>query len=94
MLRDYLNQIVILKSLIGMDEYNEPIFGEAKEVECRLIDRFKRIVNDKGEEVVSDGIIQCYESIKVGDYIDNRKVIAVNSIVDLEGIIGYKGYLL
>ena len=92
MLRDYLNQVVILKSLIGMDEYNEPIFGEAKEVKCRLID--KRIVNDKGEEVVSDGIIQCYESIKVGDYIDNRKVIAVNSIVDLEGVIGYKGYLL
>ena len=28
MLRDYLNQVVILKSLIGMDEYNEPIFGE------------------------------------------------------------------
>ena len=52
------------------------------------------IVNDKGEEAVSDGIIQCYESIKVGDYIDNRKVIAVNSIVDLEGVIGYKGYLL
>lgn len=77
-----------------MDEYNEPIFGEAKEVKCRLIDRFKRIVNDKGEEAVSDGIIQCYESIKVGDYIDNRKVIAVNSIVDLEGVIGYKGYLL
>ena len=77
-----------------MDEYNEPIFGEAKEVKCRLIDRFKRIVNDKGEEVVSDGFIQCYEYIKVGDYIDNRKVIAVNSIVDLEGIIGYKGYLL
>ena len=77
-----------------MDEYNEPIFGEAKEVKCRLIDRFKRIVNDKGEEVVYDGIIQCYEYIKVGDYIDNRKVIAVNSIVDLEGIIGYKGYLL
>lgn len=77
-----------------MDEYNEPIFGEAKEVKCRLIDRFKRIVNDKGEEVVYDGIIQCYEYIKVGDYIDNRKVIAVNSIVDLEGVIGYKGYLL
>ena len=94
MLRDYLNQVVILKSLIGMDEYNEPIFGEVKEVKCRLIDRFKRIVNDKGEEVVSDGIIQYYESIKVGDYIDNRKVIAVNSIVDLEGVIGYKGYLL
>ena len=77
-----------------MDEYNEPIFGEVKEVKCRLIDRFKRIVNDKGEEVVYDGIIQCYEYIKVGDYIDNRKVIAVNSIVDLEGVIGYKGYLL
>lgn len=77
-----------------MNEYNEPIFDEEKEIKCRLIDRFKRIVNDKGEEVISDGIIQCYESIKVGDYIDNRKVIAVNSIVDLEGVIGYKGYLL
>ena len=34
------------------------------------------------------------KKLNVGDYIDNRKVIAVNSIVDLEGVIGYNGYLL
>lgn len=93
MLRDYLNQVATLKTIVDTNIYNEPIFEE-KNISCRLINNFKRITNDKGEEVVSSGVVQCKDVIKVGDYIDNRKVIAVNSIVDLEGVIGYKGYLL
>ena len=93
MLRDYMNQVATLKTVVDTNIYNEPIFEE-KNISCRLINNFKRITNDKGEEVVSSGVVQCEDAIKVGDYIDDRKVIAVNSIVDLEGVIGYKGYLL
>lgn len=93
MLRDYLTQVATLKTVIDTNMYNEPIFEE-KNISCRLINNFKRIINDKGEEVISSGVLQCEEVIKVGDYIDNRKVIAVNPMVMLDGIIGYKGHLL
>lgn len=93
MLRDYMNQVATLKTVIDTNIYNEPIFEE-KNISCRLINNFKRVINDKGEEVVSSGVIQCEEVIKIGDYIDDRKVIAINSMVTLDGIIGYKGYLL
>ena len=93
MLNNYLNQIAYLKSVIDFNMYNEPIFDEVKEIKCRLVDSFKRVRNDKGEEVISTGVIQCEEPIKVGDYIDNRKVIAINPMVSLNGVIGYKGYL-
>lgn len=93
MLRDYLNQVVTLKTVIDINMYNEPVFEE-KNITCRLINNFKRITNDKGEEVISSGVIQCEEVIKIGDYIDNRKVIAINSMVSLDGVVGYKGYLL
>ena len=93
MLRDYMNQVATLKTVVDTNIYNEPIFEE-KNIQCRLINNFKRVINDKGEEVVSSGVIQCEEVIKIGDYIDDRKVIAINSMVTLGGVIGYKGYLL
>lgn len=93
MLIDYLGQICTLKSKVGTNVYNEPLFQE-KEILCRLVDRFKVITNDKGEEVVSSGVIQCVEHIKTGDLINDRKVISVSYMTSLDGIIGYRGYLL
>lgn len=93
MLRDYLGQICTLKSKMGTNAYNEPVFEE-KEILCRLVDKFKVITDDKGNEVVSSGVIQCVEHIKTGDLINDRKVISVSYMTSLDGIIGYRGYLL
>jgi hypothetical protein len=93
MLVDYLGHIANLKKKIGANTYNEPVFEES-EIACRLIDKFKEITDDKGNKVISSGVIQCVRPIKVGDYINDRKVAAANSVVGLDGIMGYKGYLL
>lgn len=93
MLSDYLGQVCTYKSKRGTNVYNEPVFEE-KEILCRLVDRFKVITNDKGEEVVSSGVIQCVEHIKTGDLINDRKVISVSYMTSLDDIVGYRGYLL
>ena len=93
MLNDYLTNIATHKVKTGENDYNEPIFEE-KQISCRLVEKFKQVTNDKGEIVITSSVIQCTEPIKVGDYINNMKVIAVNSATDLDGIIGYRGYLL
>lgn len=93
MLEDYMTMKAIHKNKIGLNDYNEPIFEE-KEIKCRLVEKFKQVTNEKGEIVITSSVIQCTEPIKVGDYINNMKVIAVNSATDLDGIIGYRGYLL
>ena len=93
MLEDYLTMKAIHKKKIGLNDYNEPIFIE-KEIQCRLVEKFKQVTNDKGEIVVTSSVIQCLEPIKIGDYINNMKVISVNSMTTLEGTIGYRGYLL
>lgn len=93
MLENYLTMIAIHKTKIGENDYNEPIFEE-KEINCRLVEKFKQVTNEKGDIVVTSSVIQCIEPIKVGDYINDMKVIAVNSMTSLEGTIGYRGYLL
>ena len=93
MLNDYLRQKVILKTKTGTNIYNEAIYEE-KEILCRIVEKFKEVSNDKGDKVVSSAIVQCIEAIKVGDCIGDKQVIAVNTMTSLEGIIGYKGYLL
>ena len=93
MLVDYLGHIANLKKKIGSNTYNEPLF-ETKEIACRKVDKFKEISNDKGEKIISSGVVQCVEPIAVGDFIDGKKVIAANAMTGLDGIMGYKGYLL
>ena len=93
MLEAYLTMIATHKVRIGENDYNEPIFEE-KQIQCRLVEKFKQVTNDKGEIVITSSVIQCTEPIKVSDYINNMKVVAVNSATDLDGIIGYRGYLL
>lgn len=93
MLKDYLGQMCKLKSKIGTNVYNEAVYEE-KEILCRLVDKYKVITDLKGEEVVSSGVIQCVENIKAGDLINDRKVISVSYMTSLDGIVGYRGYLL
>lgn len=93
MLEDYLTMIATHKLRVGENDYNEPLFEE-NQISCRLVEKFKQVTNDKGDIVVTSSVIQCLELIRVGDYINNMKVIAVNSMTDLEGNIGYRGYLL
>ena len=93
MLDNYLTMMAIHKSKAGENDYNEPIFNE-KEIKCRLVEKFKQVTNEKGNIVVTSSVIQCIEPIKVGDHINNMKVIAVNSMTSLEGTMGYRGYLL
>lgn len=94
MLEDYMTMRAIYKKKIGLNEYDEPIFEEEKEISCRLVEKFKQVTNDKGDIVITSSVIQCIEPIKVGDYINAMKVIAVNSSTDLNNTIGYRGYLL
>lgn len=93
MLIDYLGQVAIYKKKIGTNDYNEPVFEE-KEIACRLVEKFKQVTNDKGEIVISSAVVQCVDQIRIGDYINDKKIIAANSMTSLEGIIGYRGYLL
>ena len=93
MLEDYLTMTAIHKKKNGVNDYNEPIFEE-KEIACRLVEKFKQVTNEKGDIVITSSVIQCTEPIKVGDYINIMKVIAVNSATDLNETIGYRGYLL
>lgn len=93
MLRSYLGHKAIWKRKIGTNTYNEPVFEE-REIDCRLVEKFKQVTNSKGEIIVTSSVIQCIEPIKVGDYINNMKVESVNSMTDLTKVLGYRGYLL
>ena len=93
MLEQYLTMSATWKKKIGFNDYNEPIF-ENKIIPCRLVEKFKQVTNVNGEIVVTSSVIQCIEQIKVGDHINDMKVIAVSSMTSLEGTIGYKGYLI
>ncbi|MGL5718849.1 MAG: hypothetical protein ACRCX2_37955 [Paraclostridium sp.] len=93
MLENYMTMNAILKSKNGLNDFGEPSYIE-KNIACRLVDKFKEITNDKGEKVVSSGVIQTIEDVKVGDLINGRRIVAITSMTSLDGVIGYKGYLL
>lgn len=93
MLEAYMNMSATLKAKNGVNDFGEASYIE-KNISCRIVDKFKEITNDKGAKVVSSGVIQTTEVIKVGDLINDRKIIAISSMTSLNGVVGYRGYLL
>lgn len=93
MLEQYLTMSARLKVCGGVNDYGEPSYTQTI-IKCRLVDKFKEITDDKGNKIVSSGVVQTLEDIKVGDFVNDRKIISVISMTALDGPIGYKGYLL
>ena len=92
MLDNYLLDNCTLQSVKGFNDYNEAIYDN-KLIKCRIINSFKQITNEKGNILISSGIIQCIDPIKVGDLVDGREIVSVTCMTSFNGVIGYKGYL-
>jgi len=92
MLREYLNQITTLKTVVGKDKYNKPTTTE-KTINIRWENKRRLIRNSQGKEVVSEAIIFTQEQVKPEDILvwQNRswEIIGVSDIVDIDGNIQF-----
>lgn len=93
MIADYLNQTVVLKKVVGLNEAAEPI-TEDHPIKVRWEGK-RRLVRDKqGQEVVSEARFFCLEEVSPGDIVEygGREwlVIAVTEIPDLDGQVIYR----
>lgn len=94
MLADYLNQTCILSVAGSKNAYGNYNHTD-KEIVCRKIQKFKRVINNKGEEVTTSAEYWLLEEVKVHDMLDGKQVISCSDMVDLDGITeGYKVYLV
>lgn len=88
MIKDYLNQTITWKRVIGRNMYGEPE-TEEKEIKVRWEGK-RRLVRDKdGQEVVSEARVFCIEPVKPGDILkyEDRDwpVISVSIVPGLDG---------
>ncbi|MDP4092594.1 MAG: hypothetical protein Q8920_04465 [Bacillota bacterium] len=91
MIADYCNQYAVWKCKIGTNEYGEAEYAEPVSIKCRKEQKTRLILNSKGEQVLSDTRLYTVTPIKVDDLIDDRIVISVLDLPDLEGKIeGYE----
>lgn len=92
MIKDYLNQKVILKTTTGYNEYGEPVASE-KAIPCRFEMRRKLVRDKQGNEVVSEATMYCLEPVNPDDRViyNGREftAITVSEIVDLDGSTAY-----
>ena len=84
-----LNQTIKLRKRISIDYYGVPQYDAAVEIRCRVSKKFRRIVNGKGDEVVSGAEITTVAAVDEGDeiIIDGQAwpVIAIAVPVTLSG---------
>ncbi|KXZ39481.1 hypothetical protein SAMN05661008_00333 [Alkalithermobacter thermoalcaliphilus JW-YL-7 = DSM 7308] len=88
MFNNFLRETAILKTKTGIDEYGKPSHME-KEIKCRIEEKIKVILSPSGEEVISTSrvFLDKDTQINIGDLIDNKKIITINTIKNYRGKI-------
>lgn len=89
MIGNYANQSLTWKHVLTINDYNEPLTSETLTIKGRMETGHKLVRNSKGEEVVSSARVFTESVVSVGDLIDGKLVISVESAVKLNGSVGY-----
>ncbi len=69
MITSYLNQTVSHQAQSGKDEYNQTSFSSAADIAARYEYSRKKVINRKGEEVISEAVCFTKVEVKPGDII-------------------------
>ncbi|MDE5946336.1 MAG: hypothetical protein K2G63_03370 [Oscillospiraceae bacterium] len=94
MLEDYLNQSAELQHKTGTNQRGNPVFDDILTIQCRLQKKYTLIQKLDGETISAGHICYLVDEVKTGDKINGLTVLAVNSMVNLNGeIIGYKAVM-
>lgn len=91
MMEDYCPDSVVWKHIVNSNAYNEPEYAEPMTIKCRKEQKVRLVRNKNGEQVVSDTRLYTVSPIEIDDLIDDRVVISVLTLKDLDGSIeGYE----
>lgn len=77
-LREWVNVPMTITPYIGRDGTGDKQYGESFEVLCYPVGEVKKVVNDKGVEVVSSSHI----------YIDGHTKISTLDLLTIDGFVG------
>ena len=93
MIKDYLNQTITWKRVIGRNMYGEPE-TEEKEIKVRWEGKRRLVRDNEGREVVSEARVFCVEPVQPGDLLEYASrewpVIAVSEATGLDGRIHFR----
>ena len=93
MISSYLNQTVSYQARTGVDEYNQMSFSTAVNIAAKYEYSRRRVLNRKGEEVISEASCFTKVEVKPGDLITfdgiNWPVISVSVERDFGGEVDH-----
>ncbi|MFA7664165.1 MAG: hypothetical protein WCY33_05155 [Clostridia bacterium] len=77
-----LKQSLVYWAPAGYDVYGRPIFAEPVQVVCRWEDMFQKIVDKKGEEVVSKAVVYTENILEVDGVVFKGELTETVSSID------------
>lgn len=93
-LQGFLHQTTSWEARVSENEWGDPIYASAVELQARVEEKQRRVLNAAGNEVLSETRIMLVDEVDVGDRLDGAEVQARESIVDVGGnILGYTVFL-
>ncbi len=94
MLKDYLNQNVVLCHRTGTNQRGQPVFSESVTVPCRIQKKHTLIQKSDSEIVSAEYVCYLTDEVKTGDKINGFTILSVSNMVDLNGeIIGFRAVI-
>jgi hypothetical protein len=91
MMEDYCPDSAVWKRVVNSSVYNDPEYAAPVVIECQKEEKIRLVRNKFGVQVVSDTTLRTVSHVEIDDLIDDRVVISVLTMKDLDGEIeGYE----
>jgi hypothetical protein len=81
----FLKQTVEWLPKTGTDNRSDPIYGQPQTVPCRKVQKLRDIFGADGETITATTSVLLTESPAIGDLLDSREVVAITSLIDIDG---------
>lgn len=88
MIESYMNQNLIWKHSVSVNEYNESTYS-VMTIKGRKETGLKLVKNKLGEDVLSSSRVFTQTAVSIDDLIDDSEVINLETLIDIDGTTGF-----
>lgn len=71
---------ITIKQVIGVNQYNEAIFGDPQLIQGRIVESTENIKNTFAEEVISHAKVYTVHKLSTNHYVNDRPVLRCDEL--------------
>lgn len=93
LIQRFLKQTVSWQAVASTNDRDDPIYAAGVQIPARSMQYLKDLIGRDGEVTTATNRVMLQQTVSIGDLLDGREVIGLDSLVDYRGVtVGYSAF--